>query len=95
MSAAKALNRFKQALTVDDGENVDAVANEFVDHTVAVEETFSHVRIGELRHDAPELGVRGQLVGEVEQTFDDLLGVIAGVAADVLGDTIDVIERLM
>lgn len=35
--------------------------------------------------------MRGQFVGKVEQAFDNLLSVVAGVSADVLGDAIDVI----
>src|SRR4030066_343422 len=53
------------------------------------------IRVGEFRNDATESRVYGQLVGEIEQALDDLLGMVKGVAANVFGDAVDVIERFV
>lgn len=95
MSAAKALYGFEQPLAVDHCEDLDCLGSEFVDQSVTVEKSLAHVRISELWNDASELGMRGQLIGEIKQAFNDLLSVVDGVSTDVLGDTINVIKRLV
>ena len=52
---------------MDHGEDADRLISEFVDQPLTEEEAFAHVGVGKFRHGAPELGVRGQFVGEVEQ----------------------------
>jgi hypothetical protein len=85
VSAVEAIEGFEQALTMDHGKDVDFILSQLVDEALAVEESLAHVGVGEFRHDASELGMRGQFVGKVEQAFDDLLGVIGGIPADVFG----------
>lgn len=85
---------FEQALAVDHCEDANGLTSEFVDQAVTVKEAFAHIWLRELRYDAPEPGLCGQFVGEVEQAFDNLLRMVTGVSADVLGDAVDVVERL-
>jgi hypothetical protein len=80
---------------MDHSEDANGLTSEFVDQAVTIEEAFAHVWLRVLRYDAPEPGLCGQFVGEVEQAFDNLLSVVTGVSADVLGDAIDVIERFV
>lgn len=95
LSATEPVDGLEQALAVNHGENMDGVVLNLVDQAVAVEETLAYVGVREFRHDAPDPGVRRLFVGKIEQAFDDLLCVVAGVSANVLSDAINVIERLI
>jgi hypothetical protein len=78
VSGFEALDRFEQALAVDDGENLDRLVSQFVNQTIAVDEAFAHSVVVQFGHDATELGVDGLFIGEIEQTLDDLLGIDKG-----------------
>jgi hypothetical protein len=65
LSAAKALYGFEQALSMDHGKDVNRVVGKFVDQSVAIEEALAYVRVGKFQYDAPKLGMRGKLVGNI------------------------------
>ena len=86
LSGFEAFDGFEQALAVDDSEDLDRLVAQLVNHTVAVDEALAHVGIVQLGYDASELGIQGQVIAEIVDVLNDLLGVEDGVALDVFGD---------
>ena len=54
------------------------------------------IGISEYRHSAPKLGVHGKFIGYIEQTPDNLLGLLVGkIMTNVFGDAIHIVTRLL
>lgn len=86
---------FEQALAVDHGKDFDPRLVQLVDETVAIEKTLAYGRILQLRHDTSDLGLLDNGIGQREEFFDYALRVKRRIAADVGGDRVGVIQRLL
>lgn len=66
----------------------------FVDQAIAVNEAFAYLKIVQLRHDTPEFGLHRQRFAQSQDALGDLLSVGKGISADVIGDTVDIVQGL-
>lgn len=86
---------FQQTFSVDHTQDIDVIVADFIYQSIAVDESFSHTRIIQFRHNATGFWLLRQSITQIKKVFYNGLCIVKRIPADVFSNAVNIIQGLL